>query len=170
MSKAPTHTPAHHNTTESAHEPVHEKPRVRTRSRTSANQVDQFYVDLKRIPSDVSVEWKRVTNMGQEDPFYIARMREQGWEPVNPKEHPDWVPLPPGYDKPSIIKEGLMLMERPKELTMQAEAEQRQLARNQIVEAEERLGKTPDGTLTRDHEGAKPKVVKEMMRPIQAED
>ena len=105
---------------------------------------------------------------GLEDPFYIASMREQGWEPVDPRRHPTWVP--PGYDKPHIIKGGQILMERPIELTNEARAEAKMLATKQIVEAEQRLGMTPKDTLTRDHAGAKPRVVKEMMRPVAIEE
>jgi hypothetical protein len=164
------HTPKNIEDKPVEHEAVHTPPRARTRAHKSTEHVDQFWVDRAKIPPDVDVEWKRVSNKGEEDPFYIARMREQGWEPVNPLDHPDWVPVPPGYDKPNIIKSGLMLMERPMSLTLEARAEERLNARNQIIEAEERLGKTPDGTLTRDHEGAKARIVKEYVRPIQVEE
>jgi hypothetical protein len=106
--------------------------------------------------------------MGQEDPFYFASMREQGWEPVNPKAHPNW--LPPGYKEPHIIRGGMILMERPVELTQEARKEQRQLSRQQVIEAEQRLGKTPKDTLTRDHAGARPAITKEVGRMIPIED
>lgn len=146
-----------------------QRARVRTRN-SSINHEDPYYVDLSKVPPDVSVEWKRLSNVGEENPFYIARMREQGWEPVNPQEHPDWVPVPPDYDKNVIIKGGQILMERPKALTDEARAENKVAAKQQVREAEQRLGMTQPGEMTRDHEGARPRVVKEMMRPIAIED
>jgi hypothetical protein len=145
-------------------DPVHDTPR-RTRRRKSTVNEDMFYIPLDEIPEGSSYEWKRWSLSGQEDPFYIAQMREQGWEPVNPKKHPTWVP--PGYSQPHNIKGGLILMERPIELTREAQAEQRKLAKTQIREAEQRLGMTPKDTLTRQHSGVEPKVVKEYMRPVQ---
>jgi hypothetical protein len=126
-----------------------------------------FWIPLNEIPEGSSYEWKRVSNVGAEDPFYIAGMREQGWEPVLAARHPTWVP--PGYDKPHIIKSGLMLMERPMALTLEARAEARQLANQQIREAEQRLGMTGKGEATRDLAEVRPRVVKEMMRAIPIE-
>ena len=91
-------------------------------------------------------------------------MRSQGWEPVDPKRHPNWVP--PGYDKPNIIKSGQILMERPLSLTREAQAEQRQLAKTQMREAEQRLGMTPKDTLTRSHTGVEPRITKEYVRAV----
>lgn len=166
--------PAHVSAAEQ-HEPEHEAehiaPRERKRTRNSTiNREDEFYVNLAAIPDDITVEWKRMSTVGEENPFYIARMREQGWEPVNPLDHPDWVPVPPGYDKTSVIKGGLILMERPKELTDEARREMKTLAKQQVREAEQRLGQTPKDTMTRDHEGAKPRLVKEIMRPVAIEE
>ena len=148
-------------------DPVHVEAR-RTRQRRSTVNDDQFYIPVEEIPEGSSYEWKRYSVNGMEDPFYIAQLRQQGWEPVDPKRHPNWVP--PGYDKPNIIKGGQILMERPIELTREAQAEQRQLAKTQIREAEQRLGMTPKDTLTRQHTGVEPKVVKEYVRPVPIED
>jgi hypothetical protein len=168
--RVPEHATAA-ETREPEHAAEHVNERIRTRTRNSQiNREDPFYVNMAAIPPDVSVEWKRFTNVGQEDSFYIARMREQGWEPVNPLEHPDWVPVPPGYDKTTIIKDGLMLMERPAHLTKEARAEAQTLADKQIVEAEQRLGKTNKGEMTRDHEGAKPRIIKEVGRMVAIEE
>lgn len=147
------------------HESTHDKPRARTRSRQRASDVENpFHVPVEEIPEGLTYEWKRYSNVGQENPFYIAQMRRQGWEPVPPSRHPNWVP--PGYDKPEIIKEGLILMDRPIELTREAQAEQRVLAKQQVREAEGRLGMAPKDTLTRNHPGVEPKIVKEWGRSV----
>lgn len=148
---------------EAARAPVHAEAR-RTRRRKSTSHEDQFHLPQEEIPEGLSYEWKRFSVYGQEDPFYLASMREQGWEPVSPKRHPNWVP--PGYNQPHIIKGGQILMERPVELTLEAQAEQRQLARRQVVEAEQRLGMTPKGELTREHPDVKPRITKEVGRMV----
>ena len=153
---------------EADHEPAHESPRVRTRSRKATVNEDMFYIPVEEIPEGSSYEWKRYSVNGQQDPFYLAGMRQQGWEPVDPKRHPNWVP--PGYAEPNIIKGGMILMERPIELTQEARRETRALAKQQMVEAEQRLGMTPKDTLTRQHAEVAPRITKEIGRMIQIED
>lgn len=155
---------------DAGNDPAHPPERVRRRRRSGMVFNDPFWIPVDEIPEGSSYEWKRVSNVGQEDPFYIAGMREQGWEPVLASRHPNWVP--PGYDKPHIIKGGLMLMERPKELTQQAVDENRMMAKQQIREAEQRLGMTGTGEATRSLKEVAPRVVKEYMRaiPIAIED
>lgn len=160
-------------------EPAHSKPE-RTRRRKLNSGEDQFWLPVDEIPDShkaevdgnliVSYEWKRFSTMGQEDPFYIASLREQGWEAVPPSRHPNW--LPPGYTGQHIIKGGLMLMERPIELSIEAYHEGRALAKRQVRDAEARLGMTPKGELTRNFPGVEPRITKEYVRPmpIQGED
>ena len=150
------------------HAPDHEEPRVRTRRSKATVNEDQFFIPMDEIPEGSNYEWKRWENIGQQDPFYIARMREQGWEPVNPKRHPNWVP--PGYNEPHIIKGGQILMERPMELTLEARKELRQLSKQQVREAEQRLGMTPKGEATRELKEVAPRIQKEYMRPMPIED
>jgi hypothetical protein len=152
---------------EAGNDPEHPPERVRQRRRSALVFNDPFYVPMDEIPPGLSYEWKRVSNVGQEDPFYIAGMREQGWEPVLASRHPNWVP--PGYDQPHIIKGGLMLMERPMELTKEARAENEMLAKKQIREAEQRLGLTGTGEATRALKEVAPRVVKEYMRAVPIE-
>jgi len=152
---------------EPLHEAAHGQAR-RTRRRKSTVSEDEFFIPIDEIPEGLSYEWKRWSVNGQENPFYIAQMREQGWEPVPPSRHPSWVP--PGYKEPHIIKGGQILMDRPVELTKEAHAEQRQLAKKQVREAEQRLGMTPKGELTRELDEIKPRVVKEYMRPMPIEE
>lgn len=170
MSKAPerkrlqnaNRAPQHIDKTdarEEQHEEVHVAPRVR-RHRAAEAVGGEFDIPVHEIPEGLTYEWKRYTNAGQEDPFYLARMREQGWEPVPPKRHPNW--LPPGYNQPHIIKGGQILMDRPKELTEDARREARQLARQQVREAEQRLGMAPKGEMER----VRPNLVKEVGRMV----
>lgn len=147
----------------------HDKPRVRTR-RSNANYSSPLDFPLEEIPEGSSYEWKRYSNVGEEDHHYIAQLRLDGWEPVDPRRHPNRVP--PGYDKPNIIYNGLILMERPLELTLAARREASQNAKQKMVEAEQRLGLAPkelgSDTMTRQHPGLKThnRVVKEFVRAV----
>lgn len=163
--RAPVHGNRLRSQRTAQHEAEHSGPR-RVRRRKATAVEDMFFIPVEEIPEGSSYEWKRYTVIGQEDPFYLAQMREQGWEPVNPKRHPTWVP--PGYSQPYIIKGGMILMERPIELTEEARAEQKLLARQQVREAEARLGRTPGNT----HQRLAPKITKEIMRqvPVEVED
>lgn len=148
---------------EDAHLADHASPRRSRRRKATVNE-DQFFIPIEEIPEGSSYEWKRWSVSGQTDPFYIAQMREQGWEPVNPQRHPNWVP--PGYNEPHIIKGGMILMERPEELTKEAQKELRLLSGQQVKEAEQRLGLTPKGELSRDLPEVAPKLTKEIMRMV----
>jgi hypothetical protein len=149
---------------EAVREPEHGTDRVRKRTRNANTNADEFYVNREEIPEGLDYNWKRFSVNGLEDPFYLARMREQGWEPVPPARHPNWVP--PGYNAPYILKGGQILMDRPMELTLEARAEDRAAAIQQIVVAEQKLGRTPKGEMTRDYEGARPKIIKEVGRMV----
>ena len=125
---------------EEPHVSDHVPPRLRTRSRKSTVNESPFDIPMSEIPAGLTYEWKRWSVNGLHDPFYISAMRNQGWEPVDPKVHPTWVP--PGYSEPHIIKDGQILMERPEELTKEARQELKQLSKTQVREAEQRLGMT----------------------------
>jgi hypothetical protein len=166
--REPVHQPRVIGAREEDHVSDHVAPRLRTRRSKATVNEDQFYIPLDEIPEGLNYEWKRWENVGMQDPFYIARMREQGWEPVSPKMHPNWVP--PGYNEPHIIKGGQILMERPMALTLEARKELRQLSKQQVVEAEQRLGMTGKGEATRDLAEVQPRISKEMMRPVLIEE
>lgn len=169
--RGPVHIAAATDEREPAHEPAHATPRVRTRQSQATAQANPFDLPTEEIPEGSSYEWKRFSITGQtadHDPFYLSSMRRQGWEPVEPRRHSNWVP--PNYDKPYIIRDGLILMERPSGLTDEARLEQKQLANRQMREARERLGLAPKDTMTRDFEGIRPKVQQEYMRPVPIEE
>lgn len=128
------------------HDEQREVPRKRTRTRlqSTAPATHDNYVNLDAVPPNVSLEWKRFSATGQESPFYLEALRKQGWEPVNPQEHPEWVSLPPGYDATTVIVDGLILMERPMELTMEARDDDKILAARRMKEAKQRLGQKTD--------------------------
>lgn len=146
---------------EPQHDPVHQHVK-RTRQRGGGDTVHQFDLPQDEIPEGSDYEWKRWSNVGLQDPFYISAMRRQGWEPVDPKRHPNWVPA--GYNEPYLVKGGMILMERPLELTKEAKAERDAAAREQVAFQERRIGLTPKDTL--DRSLVQPKIVKEIGRMV----
>jgi len=119
---------------------------------------DDFFVPPEYIPDGWSYEWKRKTNVGMEDPAYQVSLARMGWEPVPASRHPSMMPESNKYL--IIERKGMVLMERPLEITEEAREIERQRARNQIRQKEAQLASAPDGTLTRDHAQVKPKISK----------
>jgi len=135
-------------------EPVREAVRSDGRRRRHATNDDRFALPGD-VPEGLSYEWKRLAVLNKEDPFYIQSMRENGWEPVDASRHPGW--MPNGYTG-AIVKDGMMLMERPQELTDEANAEMRQTAQNQVRDQIVQLGIASPGEFARQNRGGKPLV------------
>lgn len=119
---------------------------------------DDFFVPPEYIPDGWSYEWKRKTNVGMEDPAYQVALARMGWEPVPASRHPSM--MPEGNKYLIIERKGMVLMERPLEITEEARQIERNRARNQIRQKEAQLASAPEGTLTRDHAQVKPKISK----------
>lgn len=128
---------------------------IRSRKRKGGQLADKFHIDASSIPEGTSYEWKRHTVYGQEDPSYNVMLREQGWEPVSADRHPELVS--DGYSGP-IIRDGQILMERPMELTREAQEEDRAMAREVVNVKKQQIGQAPSGTMTRDAPGLQNKV------------
>jgi hypothetical protein len=123
---------------------------VRERKRKSNSSEDKFAIPAHLIPPGTSLEWKRESVVGQEDPHYMAALHENGWRPVDVSMIPTL--MPEGY-KGAIRMGGQVLMERPIELTREAQAEDRDNARRAVQIKEDQLrgavgafrGQRPDG-------------------------
>lgn len=111
---------------------------IRERKRKGGQLVSDYDIDMSLIPSGWTYEWKRVQVYGAENRQYEVLMRDQGWTPVPADRHPELVVE--GHKGP-IIRDGLMLMERPVELTREAQHEDRMNARAAVRAKEEQLGK-----------------------------
>ena len=118
--------------------------------------VDDFYIDTREIPDGWTYEWKRRTIAGQEDPAYQVSLARMGWEPVPADRHPNMMPVRGQYT--TIERKGMMLMERPMELSEEARSIELRRARQQIANKKTQLGSSPDGQFGRDHASVKPKV------------
>ena len=136
------------------HEPVHEPRRIRHKDPEGKFAIpDEFKIKLRNR----SIEWKRHTLLGQQDPAYEMELKRKGWLPVQSHMMPGM--MPPGYKGP-IVRDGMMLYERPQELTDEARHEAITEAFEVIRTTEKRLGIASPGEATRDHPDAQPRIVK----------
>lgn len=120
----------------------------RTRRRTRGVQDDRFAIPAHiqaRMPGS-TLEWKRESVYGKDDPHHLMALKENGWLEVQTDQLPG---LMPEGVKGAIRRDGMVLMERPIELTREAEAEMRALANDQVRAQKEAMGQTPTGTLDR---------------------
>jgi hypothetical protein len=117
------------------------------RSGENLDEADRFKINQDEIPPGWSYEWKRKTVYGKEDPAYEVELARGGWEPVPASRHPSM--MPKGHYE-TIERDGMILMERPKELTEDAHAADLRKARLQVRSKEAQLNSGPDGTFERD--------------------
>ena len=116
--------------------------------------LDRFYAEA---PPGWTYEWKTHTVFGKNFPHYSTQLLRTGWAPVPAGRHREL--LYPEYDGDSIIIDGLMLMERPKELTDRRRMRERIKATEQVRNSEAKLVEAPPGTAPRDqHRKTTPRV------------
>ena len=111
---------------------------VLTRKRTAHGDI--FHIDQRIIPDDWDYQWNPYTVMGEVQVSSQIAMAENGWRPVPAERHPG-IFMPEGH-KGHVIRDGLILEERPMELTLEAREEERIKARNQQRDAKQTLGLT----------------------------
>ena len=109
-------------------------------------------------PDGWTYEWKRHTTYGKEDPAYQVQLAHEGWEPVPTNRHPHMMPGGKGYEL--IERKGMVLMERPQEITNEVRSIELRRARQQVRMKEQQLAATPEGTMTRDDARVAPKIKK----------
>jgi len=108
---------------------------------------DKYYIPPHEIPDGWSYEYKRCSVYGQEEKAHQMNVQRRGWEVVPASRHPNIM----------CEQDGLILMERPKEITDEAKRRDLRKARMEIAMKEEQLRATPAGTLPRD-EGNAPRA------------
>ncbi len=117
-----------------------------TRKRTQSS--DQFFIPDEVVPQGWSYQWNCLEVAGQPQVGQRMAMAENGWRPVPAGRHPGrFMPNGTANDAP-IIRDSLILEERPIELTMEARAEEAAKARRQVLDQQEQLGlsqKLPSG-------------------------
>lgn len=130
------------------------------RAGTEVDGMDRYYIDPNIIPDGWSYEWKRKSVHGLEDPAYQVNLASGGWTAVPVDRDARHRALMPQGNYATIERDGMMLMERPLELTEEARDVELRRARGQVRAKEQQLASTPDGTMTREHERVRPSIKK----------
>lgn len=107
---------------------------------------DDFHIDPRLIPEGWDYNWKRKVVAGMADPAYEVELAQGGWEPVEASRHPFMMP---GNHVGPIERRGMILMERPKEISDMAKQRELYNAREAVASKERALGMAPSGTLDR---------------------
>ena len=93
---------------------------------SAASGVDQFHIPAGVIPPGWSWEWKNESVLGEPNPAYQAELAQVGWEPVLAESYPGV--FMPKEAKGAIRRKGMILMERPEVLTIEARREEKRKA------------------------------------------
>lgn len=113
---------------------------------------DEYYIELGIIPDGWSYEWKTRTILGAEDPAHQVSLARKGWEPVPAKRHPELMPM--SYTGTEITRKGMVLMERPLEITQEAQRRLLLAARSQMRDKEAQLSQpSKSGEFERTNKG-----------------
>jgi len=107
---------------------------------------DEFAIPPHIVPEGWTYEWKRKTVFGQEDSSYMMSQEARGWEPVPASRHRNL--MPEGHYN-TIERKGMILMERPKEITDEAKRQDRARALNQVKNREQQLAEAQAGEFAR---------------------
>ena len=139
-----------------------ESPRDRAARRTAElnkhaadlndDGTDEYYIELGIIPDGWSYEWKTRTILGAEDPAHQVALARKGWESVPASRHPELMPM--GYKGAEITRKGMVLMERPLEITQDARNAELRKARMQMRDKEAQLAQpSRNGEFERTNKG-----------------
>ena len=140
---------------------IEESPRERAARRTAElrghdrdindDSNDDFFLEVGIIPDGWSYEWKTRTILGAEDPAHQVALARKGWEIVPASRHPDLMPI--GYKGVEITRKGMVLMERPMEITQEAKNSELRKARMQMRDKEAQLTQAKGGEFERSNKG-----------------
>lgn len=127
---------------------------------------DRFFIENKAVPEGWDYQWKRKTVLGASDPAYEVSVARAGFTPVPAHRHPEM--MPEGNYK-TIERDGMILMERPKEITDEAKALELRKARQQVRVKEEQLNQAPAGHFERANKDAALAKIGKHYEPIPIE-
>jgi hypothetical protein len=108
--------------------------------------VDKWFA---QAPEGWSYEWKTHSVWNKEYPQYLSSLQRNGWSPVSSKEPEVRNLLYPGYENESVIVDGMILMERPRELTDRVREREYRRANEVVRNSERKLADAPAGTAPR---------------------
>lgn len=130
----------------------------------SAGTSDQFYVDPNSIPPGWTYEWKRAETVNKNDDAYEIELRRNGWEPVPSGRHPEL--MPPNGRGNTITRNGMILMERPQEVTEAVRRIELNEARDLQRLPHQLAGESPRGTFERRNKDSSLAKIKSSFEPI----
>lgn len=110
--------------------------------------VDKWYA---LAPAGWTYEWKTHSVWNKEYPQYFNALLRNGWSAVPASRHRDLVYA--GYENENIIIDGMILMERPRELTEKVRRRDIYRATDQVRSMEAKLNDAPPGTPPRNTTG-----------------
>lgn len=153
-----------------------EDPRARAAKRAAElrdmggldDGTDEFHIASDEIPQDWSYEWKRFTVVNQEDPSYWGQVLRHGWEPVPASRHPHMVAG--GGNQKVIERKGMVLMERPLEITQEMRRKADKDARNQVRAKELEATGKPLESFDRDNPQLAQKINRTYEAPVAIPD
>lgn len=128
-------------------------------SRKRGSTTDRFFVPQNIIPDGWSYEWKSETIAGAENTAHMMHCAENGWTPVMAEAHPGLF-MPNDYKGP-IRRDGMILCERPIELTQEARQEESEAARQLTRAQKEQLGLAMPEGFTNTHKAIRPRINQE---------
>jgi hypothetical protein len=137
---------------------------IRNHINVDDDGVDEFFIDPAVIPPGWSYEWKRRTVMNEENAAYQVQLQLKGWEPVPSTRHPEYMPDNGRFA--TIERKGMVLMERPLEITEASRQAEHRKARLQVRSKEEQLNAAPGGTFERSNKDAGMAKVSKSYEPI----
>jgi len=136
---------------------VEESPRERAARKAAEHRAhrdgslddgtDEFFVEPGVIPDGWTYEWKRHSVLGMVDPSHEIALARAGWEPVPPARHPEM--MPKGAADGVIMRDGMILMERPTQMVEMTRQQSLRKARLQVRTKEEQLSAAPPGQFER---------------------
>lgn len=129
---------------------------------------DEFHIASDEIPQDWSYEWKRFTVVNQEDPSYWGQVLRHGWEPVPASRHPHMVAG--GGNQKVIERKGMVLCERPAEITREMRLKADREARLQVQAKEAEATGKPIGPFDRDNPRLGQKISRTYEAPVAIPD
>ena len=122
-------------------------------TRKRVGHQDPLQFAAAEIPPGMSYQWIAVSVHNNNDlvPLHTAQWMENGWRPVPSERHPGR--FMSADKKGAIVRDGLMLVERPALLTKEAMEEDLGIAKRQLTERNDQFNPPLPGA--RQHPGAK---------------
>ena len=125
---------------------------------------DDFYIPPDIIPDGWTYEWKRHSILNEQQDIYLNERRRFGWDFVPAKRHVELSPI--GWTGDLILRKGMVLMERPVEVTEYIKSHDRKAARDLIKVKEDQLSAAPSGQFERSNKDQSLVKIKKSVEPM----